>query len=451
MNKLMEKLTPKREEAQLVGALLMLPNAIFDIEAHGFKSEHIANPKLRAIYETVREMILAGKVVTPMTVEAEMADNGRLGVTARNLMKLMNMADNTMAVYTLAPYISERWRLREVALRAQQLQAAANAGNEDEAMRIAVELLRLPHSDGVSAVALGDALAEALEELQNPEEARETWLHWPREWRTWQRHIRPIRPGHLANIAAASGVGKSTYIDYIAFDAAARGHNPVIFTIEDEPIYRTMRVLARFSGIPLAELEDGVPEDDPRLIRGLARLRELEQRVTYVHAPAANMALIEGMVKRLRAEGRCSVVFIDYIDLLSASPEQTRNGITGYAREADDMRRLKALAGDAGIPIVFAAQRRKGSETNMSIADVRGSGARTFMAQLVVLIRRDLLEAPFETPDGKVYEEGQRTPITDVHVVKQSRGGTVSFKQWFEGETYTVFDVEMQPLPEADW
>lgn len=442
----------RESEARILGAIILDPDFLMHAQDAGLEPRHFAMPDNGALFAVLRELVLSGEPITPPTVADWLAANRPDLAAAFPVSRLFELADGVVSVMgALADvdHVIQAWRLRRVIDSAVDIVNAARQRDLEAVQRGALELVSIQgEARGQRPVSGVEAMEAALRERERAASGDlSSWLTWPEPWASWHEVVQPLPPGMLMNIAASGGVGKSTYLDMIAEHNAARGLHVLIVSLEDSPAYRAARQLARWSGIPLHRIERApLSVDEERALEwARQQIRGFGERIHFLHAPGANMAYIEAAATRMRILGQCDALMIDYIDLVTASPDQRAGRIFGYEREEDDMRRLKALAERLGIPIVFANQGRKGSENDMSEADIKGSGARYYMAQLVMILQRPRLQDDFFY-NGREYPAGARSPIVTVSVPKQNRGGTRRFTQFFDGPVYTVSDVRRQPL-----
>ena len=270
---------------------------------------------------------------------------------------------------------------------------------------------------------------------------------WPQQWKTWERFVRPMRPGQMAIITAADGVGKSAYLANIAENWAMRGNQVVLVHYEDDHEYKLHRRMARWSGIPLERLEDGTLslEDLRKKDEANTRIMAWTDNLHYLHTPGWTMAQTLKELQRLRNDGLCDIAVIDYLD--KARPDRRQMKLFGHnvwERQADDAEQLKAWGERNNTPILTATQGNKGMQRPglKTRADIQGSGQKSQKSQLVIILSRDILESPQMMDDGTMLSEGDYSPIVNVRIDKQNRGKKLTFQQFFDGPRYRIIDAE---------
>ncbi len=453
---LQKRLIPTESEARLIASIILDPEMLFLIEESGFDESFVFTQKYQDAYRILRDMVYEGKIPTPMTLNERLEAQGLAPLDVHALLHLMAEIPTAMIAIQEAERIKEAWKLRRAYDIANQLAQSVTTSPEesipDKIMSAAIELMALPEERSVAVMSGIGAVSRAMQEIleaanRQDDEHNPSWLYWPEHWRSWQTFIRPLRPGLVGAIAAFTGVGKSTYLDIIAEHAARRGQKVLMYLMEDTPEYRALRAIARNARVPLQKIEDGnLTDAEMRKVKTAEDvLKGILNHITYIFAPGTSVAHLESMATRYRMAGNADVVMVDYVDMFRPSPDQGRRNLSEYGRQEEDMVRIKALAGKLSIPILVANQGRKDAESRMTIGHVRGSGARTYTTQLVVILNRPVVESDMWIGDTEI-KSGQRTPVVTVDVVKQSRGPTVSFEQWLDGPHYAVYDMESRAI-----
>lgn len=269
---------------------------------------------------------------------------------------------------------------------------------------------------------------------------------WP--WDTWNQWVRPLRAGLVGVLAAPDGVGKSTYLEWIAEHWAQRNNKTVFVHLEDDHDYKLDRRDARWSSVPLGAIEDGTLTTEQREAINAARVRigPWVSNLHYTHAPGWSMSEVIAELKRLQAEGECQAVVLDYIDKCEPDRRQLQlYGSNQYLREGDNMNMLKNFAEQAKVPVFTATQGNKSMQEQGKVQTrqaIDGSGKKSQRAQLVMILTRSIvgLGGLWDGPN-KLADEGDYSPIATLRIDKQNRGATKTFFQVFRGECYRIGDL----------
>jgi len=269
---------------------------------------------------------------------------------------------------------------------------------------------------------------------------------WP--WASWNQWVRPLRAGLVGVLAAPDGVGKSTYLEWIAEHWAKRNNKVVMVHLEDDHQYKLDRRMARHSSVPLGAIEDGTvtPVQAVAMTDAERGMDGWVDNLHYTHAPGWSMTDVIKELQKLVDEGQCESVVLDYIDKCEADRRQLQlYGNNQYLREGDNMNLLKNFAEKAGIPIFTATQGNKSMQDQGKVQTrqaIDGSGKKSQRAQLVMILTRDIVGAG-GLWDGvtKIADEGDYSPIATLRIDKQNRGITKTFYQVFRGECYRIGDL----------
>ena len=270
-----------------------------------------------------------------------------------------------------------------------------------------------------------------------PADQRKTidWL-----WDSWNRLLDPLEPGMLAVISAGDGQGKTIYAECLA-EHWARSKNHVAFVhYELNRALMLDRRAARHTGITRRDLKSGrLTKAQSDLVFAMRpKLTAWDGYITYLHTPGWSMEKTVQELRRLKAEGNCDVVVLDYLEKNAPSRRQIQMfGNNAYQREADNVEQLKNFAEATETPCLMLAQMSKsGKATNsdqLDRTDMRGAGEKSEKANVVVLLKRERIA------DGYSNE-------VNVIVDKNTIGATGTFKQMMEPELFRVHDVERMEL-----
>ena len=136
-----------------------------------------------------------------------------------------------------------------------------------------------------------------------------------------------------------------------------------------------------------------------------------------------NMKLLElrSTARRLRAQNKVQIMFIDYIGLI----QNENSKIPRHEQIGEVSRSLKSLARELKIPIVVLSQVGRQSEGNKpTLADLRDSGSIEQDADVIMFLHRERVETSGEG------EKPQTIP-TELILSKQRNGPTGTAKITF--------------------
>ncbi len=268
--------------------------------------------------------------------------------------------------------------------------------------------------------------------LLPPDQRRQ--IDWP--WASWNRLISPMKPGMLASISAPDGEGKTIVVECLAEHWAARGHRVAFVHYELNRELMMDRRTARHTSIVVRMLESGMltPEQEAIIQAVRPRLEAWEGEINYVHTPGWTMEQTVAELRRLREEGLCDVVVIDYLEKAFASARQLKMyGANYWLREADNVEMLKSFAESAKLPVIMVTQLNKAGKTieaaKMDRSDIGGSGEKSTKANLVVLLKRE------------TNADGSRSNVVRVRIDKNTMGADGAFVQYMQPEFFRLADI----------
>lgn len=270
-------------------------------------------------------------------------------------------------------------------------------------------------------------------------------LDWP--WSSWNRLIDPLEPGLLAVISAPDGTGKTILAESIAEHWAAHKSRVVFVHYELNRALMMDRRTSRHVSLTRRELKSGTLTDDQkqRIAAVRPRLLAWDGGITYLHTPGWTMERTIEQLRKLKAEGLCDVVALDYLEKNAASRRQSQMfGKELNQREADNVEQLKNFSEETETPSLMLTQFSKAGKTasfdNIDRTDIRGAGEKTEKANIVILMHRQ------KEADG--YSN-----LVNILVDKNTVGGTGTFQQMMQPEYFRLGDVERVPLvaPEYRW
>lgn len=279
-------------------------------------------------------------------------------------------------------------------------------------------------------------LARREEDAQLPADQRKT-LDWG--WASWDRLIDPLEPGMLAVVSAGDGMGKTIYAECLAEHWARKKNHVVFVHYELNRALMLDRRTARHTGIPRRVLKSGqmTQEQRQKVAQIRPRLLAWDGYITYLHTPGWTMEKTVQELRRLKTQGECDVVVLDYLEKTAASRRQLQMfGTNPFQREADNVEQLKNFAESTETPALMLAQMSKAGKStsfnNLDRTDMRGAGEKSEKANIVVLLHRD----------RESGDTGEYSSLVNVRVDKNTVGATGNFTQYMHPELFSVHDLE---------
>jgi replicative DNA helicase len=194
--------------------------------------------------------------------------------------------------------------------------------------------------------------------------------------------------GDLVYVAARPGEGKTGYL-ITAFRAAIEAQkHPALFSMEMGDLSIGQRLIAQKFNMDTYKLRRGKLEggewENLRQAGEWLNELEAEDRFHINEKPSVNVNYIHAVCKRLKSRGLLDIIFVDYVQLMSAKGENRHQQISVISRG------LKEIALDLNVPVVSAAQLRRDAESKQpKLSDLKESGSLEQDADVVIFIWRE--------------------------------------------------------------
>ena len=239
------------------------------------------------------------------------------------------------------------------------------------------------------------------------------------------RALGNLQPGCLYILAARPAMGKTAMMLNMAKAAAQSNHPAVVFSLEMSARQIGDRlILAATDGWVDGEeyRRATVTADGLRAIDNA--IDPLTQLDIYVDdCSGATMDYIRNKSRKMRDEGRCDAVYIDYLQLVGTSDTLHKNA-TREQEVSQMSRAAKLMAKELNVPVVMLSQLNRAVESRGDkrpvLADLRESGAIEQDADVVMFVHR----AAYYTADPEAA--GIPANSGEVIVAKNRHGRTCS-------------------------
>jgi replicative DNA helicase len=238
------------------------------------------------------------------------------------------------------------------------------------------------------------------------------------------------QPGQLVILAARPAAGKSAVALSMAKAAAMNG-TPVLFmSLEMGDVSLADRLLLSECDIDADDFRAGhlTPADWRKLDEAAAKLQGLPIHIDP--SPMVSMRKIRSRAKTMHRRGKCSSLFIDYLQLIDCQSD--KKGRNREQEVSEVSRQAKLLANELQIPVILLSQLNRAVESRADktplLSDLRESGAIEQDADIVAFIHRPAYYNVEQIPTrsyGTISAEG----VGILTIAKQRNGavGTVLF------------------------
>ncbi len=433
---------PELEESVL-GALMLDANALntaIDI----LHEEYFYKPEHQIIFRAIYKLFEMNQPVDMLTVANQLRQTGELEAAggAFHLTELTSHIVSAAHIEYYSRVLSEKYILRELIRVSTETITSAYDETTD-----VVDLLDKTeghlmdindknfHSDYLP---VGDLLHTATTQIKEAGENEDGMSGLPTGFVDLDRKTAGFHPGTLIILAARPAMGKTAFALSMARNIAVDFKKPVaFFSLEMTGVELAMRLIQGEAQISGDKLKKGKLESYEQ-VQLEQRTQSLTDAQIYIDdTPQLTIYELRAKCRRLKQHHDIQMVFIDYLQLMSAGTDMSRNG--NREQEISTIsRQLKALSKELGIPVLAMSQLSRAVETRGGtkkpmLSDLRESGAIEQDADIVMFIYRP--EYYGITED----EKGATAGMADIIIAKHRSGEVGEVRLRFIGK-YARFE-----------
>ena len=424
-------------EKGVLGALMLNQEAlyghIYDMhEGLFYKTEH------QIVFTAIRTLVNGKRDVDLLTVVEELRREGNLELAGGAFYVSQLTADVVSAAHIEyhLQILAEKYMQREVIRTStESIKAAYDETCDavqllDDAQKSLMEVSEKSFTrDGQSMDALMSN-AERTFLSDNPTDDRSVMSGFLE----LDRRIAGFQPGTLIILAARPGMGKTACGLTMARNIAVNFGKPVAyFSLEMTGDELVARLLAAEAEIPAKKLRTTNKLSKIEKERLADKIMMLRRAPLYIDdSVGIDIFQMRAKCRRLKQRYDIKMVFIDYLQLMSASPDANRN--RNREQEISNIsRQLKEMSKELELPVLAMSQlSRRVEERPMAIpqlSDLRESGAIEQDADIVMAIHRP------EKYGIDQDELGNSTAkLANIHILKFRAGDTDVCPLMFEGK-----------------
>jgi twinkle protein len=270
-----------------------------------------------------------------------------------------------------------------------------------------------------------DGVVEAVELIDEILTRPSPGLAYP--WPCLNRKTHGQRTGEIVVWTAGSGIGKSQFLREVVFDLRRRhGASVGYIALEESRKHTALAQVSLALNKPLHLPEVRTLTSDDEIRAEAANV--LKGVYVYDHFGSVDLDRIEPVMRYLAKGCGCEWIILDHLSIM----------VSGQAEQGDErkridavMTRLATLVREMRIGLHLVSHLRKSDGTSfeeggqISLADLRGSGAIGQLADLVVGLERDQ------------QAEGDAANVTRVRIVKNRFSGEAGVTGWLRYDTRT--------------
>lgn len=220
-----------------------------------------------------------------------------------------------------------------------------------------------------------------------------------------------LAKGEVALVIAPLGVGKTTFLTRVAYEAYKTGRNVLQVFFEDKYPAVQRKHYTAMTGISLNELSDRREEVKLRVTKEVTKINEQNNKLHLVKLPAEGVTVnkLKNLIKRINSKNpKIDMIVLDYIDCLSA--ETVVAGQEDWSNEGRIMRQFEVMCEDMAVAGWTATQGGR-SSTAVEVVRVDNMGGNLKKAQI----------AHFIMSIGKTLEQ-KEMKVATISILKNRMG-----------------------------
>jgi replicative DNA helicase len=449
-------------EKALLGALLLNPNAIYEVaDVVGVDSFYAG--KHRTVFDAMLSLHAKGDPIDVVTVSSRLKERKQLSDIggAAYISELAAAAVSPGSARHYAQGVQTKFVLRsliDASNRIGELGYEEDRDIEqvlDDAQAAIYQVTNSPMLQSFSAIK--DELTEAWERWENLQKHKGSMRGIPTGFPQLDNMLAGLQKSDLIILAARPSMGKTALALDIARNTAVKHKTNVgIFSLEMSSQQLTDRMLSAQAGVDSWYLRTGRSfkhEDDYANLQ--QAMADLSEAPIYIDDNASMTVLaMRSIARRLKLERGLDLVIIDYLQLIT--PSSTRNdNIVQQVTEIS--RSLKAMARELEVPVLALSQLSRAVEQRRGrprLSDLRDSGSIEQDADVVMFIHReDKMNADTGAEKTNVaeilVEKHRNGPVGKIDLMfdeKSTRFTTPDKSDWGDITSETKVEGEETPF-----
>ncbi len=255
-----------------------------------------------------------------------------------------------------------------------------------------------------------------------------------------------LQAGGMYILAARPSVGKSAFMGKMVFNAAKKGFNVGVISLEMTDNQITARIASLATEIEYWRIYRSRLIDEEQADK-FYRITEKVSKLPILISDKTGVDIseIKAKISRLRRKSKIDILYIDYLQLLDTDDKDRNSNREQQVSKIS--RGLKLLAKDYMIPIVVLAQLNRISEQmadkKPKLHNLRESGSLEQDADGVIFLHRDFMSGVKADNDGNTTERE-----ADIIIAKWRDGEVTEYKIGFDGAKMKFFEFEENNSPQ---
>jgi replicative DNA helicase len=467
-------------EKALIGAL-MANNKAYDKVSEFLRPEHFADPIHTKVFGACIALMERGQIADPITLSqfferdeqlAEIGGNEYLVELAASAVTIINAAEYGKIIYDL--YIK-----RELIHLGTEIVNKAHSGEIDDT---AVDQIQSAEQSLFNLASMGeveggfisfrDSLFHAIQQAQIAHQRGGGLAGVTTGLRDLDKALGGLHRSDLLILAGRPSMGKTALVTCIAYNAAyafkrsqgKEGGKVGFFSLEMSAEQLAGRILSQACAVNSSAMRKGEMSNE-EFERTVAASQELMNTPLYIDdTPGLSVSALRTRARRLKRQDGLDLIIVDYLQLVSGSPETKNNRVNEIS---EITRGLKMLAKELDVPVIALSQLSRAVEQREDkrpqLSDLRESGSIEQDADVVMFIYREFYYLDRDEPHQRDNEgpdkfaerhqrweqrHGEMENRSEVIIAKQRHGPLANIPLYFRGEFTQFGDLDEEHIPE---
>jgi replicative DNA helicase len=427
-------LPPHNVEAEeaVLGSLLIDPEAVLRI-APFLKPEMFYIVKNGWVYDAILKLQERHEAIDLLTVAAELDRDSRLSEIGGDsyLAQLTTSVPTALNVETYAHLVED------MATRRRMINAASAVARFAYDQTVPIDQVIEKSEAAVFAVSEGAgdghmvpmrrAVNDFFERIEYLHEHRDEPLGIPTGYPDLDKLTGGLNKGDLVIVAARPGVGKTSLMLNLAYNAAYKFRQRVaIFSLEMGVEQLVQRFVASETGIDSQRLRVGDLRDDEWANMTKVSMQMADLLIFMDDTPSLTPLDLRVKARRIYQEYGLDLIVVDYLQLMTSENNNGRGSDNRVQEISYISRALKGIARELKLPVVAGSQLSRlveqRSDKRPMLSDLRESGSIEQDSDIVSFIYRDEIYNP----------DTDQKNIAEISVQKNRNGPTGKINLYFD-------------------
>jgi replicative DNA helicase len=382
-------------EGAVLGALLMEPHRLPEIQEILPKVECFYSDSNQKIYEAVLSLSSKGRAIDLLTVVDELRSLSYLETIGGEyeLIKMTNAVVSSAHIEDHSRRILEKYIQRElIRISGQTISDSYEDVSDvfDLLGQAEYNLSQLSNlSDGDTVAHISEVVMEVSQDIEDLQTGKKKYMGVPTGIYMLDQLTKGWQDTDLIILAARPSQGKTALVLHHVLNAAISGVGVLFFSLEMSRNQLVQRLISNYSQIPLEKIKSGQLNAQEQIIFNKASTF-IASLPIYIDDRAGNsIQRICSKIKSYKRKGKIGMACVDYLQLASVQDSRQKSR---EQQIAEMSRALKVCAKDYEVPILVLSQMNRAidaAKRKPELSDLRESGAIEQDADIVIFIHHE--------------------------------------------------------------